>query len=110
MDADGCSSQNFPIYATIAGVAVVTIPLTDYSDFLALRAQLERLGKAERYPVPPRSPIEADQEVKVFVTERLGKARVEATLQECRSRFGAHRTPSRTATYRFWQRLRRASG
>jgi len=99
----------FPLHATISGVAVVTIPLTDYADLLEKRARLVKLGKADRYPVPPRSPIEVDTQVKAFFLEHLGKKRMPDLLQECRRNFGASRTPSKTAAYRFWQRLRQSA-
>ncbi|CAI9400698.1 hypothetical protein ANOBCDAF_00541 [Pleomorphomonas sp. T1.2MG-36] len=100
-------SAQFPLHAIIAGVPVVTIPLADYASLLENSAKLSKLGKAERFPVPPRSPIEIDSEVKAFFVERLGKLNMIDLLRDCSSRFGASRTPSRTAAYRFWQRLRR---
>jgi len=98
----------YPIHATIAGVAVVTIPLSD-SDLIEKRSRLEKLGKTERYPVPPRSPIEVDAEVKAFLMERLGKVDVMDIISECKQHFGSKRTPSRTAAYAFWKRLRNGS-
>lgn len=99
-------NPKFPIYATIAGVAVVTIPLADYSSLLDAEARLTRFENAKRYPVSPRSPIEVDSEVKAFFMERLGKVDMMGILSECRQRFGAKRTPSRTSAYAFWKRLR----
>lgn len=99
-------TEQFPVHATIAGVAVVTIPLADYADLLDRKERLAKLGKGEHYSLPPRSPIEADADVKAFFMERLGKANVYDLLRDCRARFGTARTPSKSATYRFWQRLR----
>ena len=101
-----CVSCPFPVHATIAGVAVVTIPLADYTDLIDKKVKLVKIGKAERYPVPPRSPIEVDAEVKAFFMKRLGKAKVFDLLRECQGTFGKARTPSRTAAYAFWKRLR----
>lgn len=52
------------------------------------------------------SKIELDQEVKTFIDDRLGRLTMEELLAACRERFGSDRTPSRTALYRYWQRLR----
>jgi hypothetical protein len=67
---------------------------------------LAKLGKAERYSVPPHSPIEVDAEVKAFFMERFGKIKMFDLLGECKAKFGKARTPSRTAAYAFWKRLR----
>lgn len=101
---DGIS---FPIAATIAGVAVVTIPATDYAELLSLRSKFG-LASVRSAPVP-RSPIEADHEISAFLSERFGSKPVIDILRECRQRFGAERTPSRTAAYAYWSRLRRYS-
>lgn len=105
MMSDG-ASVDYPVFATIAGVAVVTIPLADYADLIDKKAKLAKIAKAERYPVSERSPIEVDHEVKAFFMERFGKVKVFDILRECQSTFGKTRTPSRTAAYRFWKRLR----
>lgn len=101
----------FPITATIAGVPVVTIATAEYADLLECRRLVAELReKGKRFAVPPRSPIETDAEVAAFFAERFGRVDVMAILAECRDRFGADRTPSRTAAYAYWQRLRQRAG
>jgi len=98
----------FPLTATIAGIAVVTIPLAEYAALLECRQRVgARNEAAKRYAVPPRAPIEKDAEVRAFFEKRLGKMDMLAILADCRQQFGPKRTPSRTAAYDFWGRLRR---
>ncbi len=103
-DASAASS----IVSTIAGIQVVTIPLAEYAELLDCRRRVGvQSDAARRLAVPPRSPIEKDAEVAAFFIERLGQADMLTILTECRKRFGSERTPSRTAAYDFWQRMRR---
>lgn len=99
----------FPISATIAGIAVVTIPLRDYAELLECRRRDQTRAPTKpprRWDVPPRSPLERDAEVATFFSERFGTMDVLDIVEECRNRFGVERTPSRTAAYYFWRRLR----
>lgn len=105
-------AEHSPIVATIAGVEVVTIPLADYAALVECRRRLEAIdattaAAVRRFAVPPRSPVEADREVADFLMERFGLTPMDAIRAECLERFGRDRTPSRTAAYEFWQRLRR---
>lgn len=106
---DSTEQPPFPIPAIIAGIAVVTIPLTEYAALLECRRREKPCAApaaARRYDVPPRSPLERDAEIAAFFSERFGAMDVLDIIAECRNRFGAKRTPSRTAAYYFWKRLR----
>lgn len=116
------------VTATVSGVEVVTIPAAEYAELLEDRRRLRALSEAattdaglrqravdliaavesRRFLSPPRSRIEADKEVAVFLAERFGTMTLEAILAECRSRFGAERTPPMSSAHRFWVRLRKA--
>lgn len=96
-----------PESATELPIPVVTIPLAEYSALLEAKKRIDVIDTRERrYPVPPRSPIQVDAEVATFFRERFGKERMEAIITDCASRFGKRRTPSRTAAYAYWKRLR----
>lgn len=96
-----------PASAESQAIPVVTIPFKDYSALLEAKARIDVIDARERhYPVPPRSPIEFDAEIAAFFKERFGNDRMEDILRQCASRFGEARTPSRTAAYAFWKRLR----
>jgi len=98
----------FPLAATIAGVEVVTIPLSDYREMLDARHRLAELRVRDdpRFRVA-HSPIDRDSEIATFLAEQFGRVPVVQALDECRARFGSVRTPSRSAAYRFWTRMRR---
>lgn len=103
---------SFPLVATISGVPVVTIPLDDYRALLMCH---DRLAAVRRQAIPfgasSRSPIETDSVISTFFIERFGTMRMEKIVDECRRSFGKKRTPSRTAAYAYWKRLRaRAAG
>lgn len=88
-------------------IPVVTIPRSEYAALLEAKRRIDIIDARERrYPVPPRSPIQADAEIADFFKERFGKDRMEDIVRECARRFGKDRTPSRTAAYAFWKRLR----
>lgn len=96
-----------PSIHTLSGVELVTIPAADYADLLDCKRQLAEFKVRQRgFESPPRSRIERDPEVAIFIADRLGQATSENILAECRVRFGAARTPSRSATQRYWSRLR----
>jgi hypothetical protein len=102
-------APDFPLAATIAGVEVVTIPLSDYRDLLDCRRQLAELRvRADPKMRTARSPLDCDPELAAFLAERFGRMPVDRALDQCRARFGQARTPSRSAAFRFWDRLRGA--
>lgn len=110
--AAGATPPPLPLVATISGVPVVTIPLDDYRALLMCH---DRLAAVRRQAVPfaasSRSPIETDPVISTFFIERFGTMRMEKIVDECRRSFGKKRTPSRTAAYAYWKRLRaRAAG
>lgn len=105
-----------PERRTIAGVAVVTIPVDLYAELLDCRRQLAeikavRVGelKAVRrvFNAPPRSRIGRDPEVAAFVAERLGKSTVPDIERACLARFGKRRAPNHSAISRYHDLLRR---
>ncbi len=97
----------FPLAATIAGVEVVTIPISDYRDLLDCRRQLAEMRvRANPKMHTARSPLDCDPEIGTFLAERFGRMPVGRALDECRARFGQARTPSRSAGYRLWDRVR----
>ncbi|MBB4284508.1 hypothetical protein [Roseospira goensis] len=51
-----------------------------------------------------------DREVRAFLIEKHRQTTINRARAECLERFGAARTPSRTAIWRFWQRLDGARG
>ena len=92
---------------TVAGVAVVTIPATEYAALLDCRRKLAERGARERaFKTASRSPIERDQEVAAFLASRFGLTTVTTILEECRALFGRARTPTPSSAYRYWSRLR----
>jgi hypothetical protein len=92
----------------ISGVEVVTIPVADYADLPDCQRQLAEL-KAARQAFEMRSAgrIARDPEVTVFIAKRRGRVTGPAIRAECRSRFGAKRTPGLQTIYNYWARLRR---
>lgn len=96
-----------PSKRTVAGGEVVTIPATEYAELLRCRRQLRRLKLVQnRFKGRRRIKIEADLEVALFIADRVGKSNAPAILAECNATFGAARTPSRSAFYRFAGRVR----
>ncbi|MEM7426744.1 MAG: hypothetical protein AAF441_11655 [Pseudomonadota bacterium] len=96
--------------ATIGGVQVVTIPLSDYAELLEAQRELaEMRSVADLRKRRSRSPLDQDREVVAFLAERFGRMPVRCVLEQCRSVHGDKRTPSKSAAYRLWQRLRGGS-
>lgn len=56
---------------------------------------------------PSRSPYERDAEVAAFLREILPTREYKQAMEECCARFGADRTPSRSAIQRFAARMAR---
>lgn len=102
------AAQKTPLYlATIEGVDVVTIPLKDYAALLACRRELaEKTLNLNCLHQGHRSVIERNPEVAVFLMQRLGLQPMPVILKACRKEFGRQRTPSRSAAYRFWMKVR----
>lgn len=76
------------------------VPLKEYQAFV--RTKL--LKKAHQRPRP--SFIDERPEVAAFFTNRREAKNADAIIEECQQRFGSDNTPSRSALYRFWQKLR----
>jgi hypothetical protein len=71
----------------------------------AWSAEEIRAWRIEQHPVGRRSPIDADPEIRGFLLDRLGLIDVPDIHESGLRRFG-ERMPSRSAIYRFWQRVR----
>lgn len=104
---ESAAEDRAPESAAELPIPVVTIPQAEYAALLEAKMRIDVIDARERrYPVPPRSPIQADAEISAFFRERFGETRMEVTLAECARLYGADRTPSRTAAYAYWKRLR----
>jgi hypothetical protein len=85
----------------------VTILLADYTALLDCRRRLaEHEARLRVFNDVSRSPIVRDLEVAAYLASRFGLAPVNLILQECCALFGVKRTPSKSAAYRYWVRLR----
>ncbi|ABD87118.1 hypothetical protein [Rhodopseudomonas palustris] len=96
-----------PTKRTLAGVELVTIPVTEYAELLDCRRRLAELRAVQtRFERRCRSPIEHDSEVASFIADRLDRMTFADIRAECVARFGAARTPSRTAIHLYSVRVR----
>ena len=96
-----------PIFATISGIAVVTIPADDYARLLDQSRQLAEWHVNNQQLIKPsRSSINRDPEVAIFLANGFGLKPVASLLKECKKRFGTARTPSLKAAYRYWESIR----
>lgn len=96
------------IKSIVAGVSLVTIPLSDYADLLDCKRQLaERAISHDQVMSPARSRIERNPEVAVFLAQNFGLAPMKEILRRCRREFGRSSTPSQSAAYRYWAKLRK---
>lgn len=94
--------------SVVSGVEVVTIPLRDYADLLDSKRQLaERVISHDQVISPRRTKIERNPEVAVFLVEKFGLMPVKDALRLCRRKFGKAATPSLSAAYRYWDRVRK---
>ena len=84
--------------------AKVTIPEAEYRELLGFKQASK--GPQTVADPPLRGRLENDAEVAAFLTERFGRMHMDRIMEECRATFGAARSPSRTAAYRYWQKLR----
>ncbi len=92
----------------LAGVDLVTIPADHYAALLECRRLLEeRKIDHNAFSTVRTSQIERDPEIATFIAMRLGRLPIEVILKQCRRQFGKGLVPSRSATYRYWQKLRR---
>ena len=100
-----------PPTATIAGVKVVTIPLADYAALLDSRRRLAESEVRSRpyFSSPTRSPIDRDPVLAVFLAERLVRMDAMEAWRQCHDHFGGARAPSKSAVYRYRDRIRAAA-
>ena len=97
-----------PVYATISGVAVVTVPVEHYASLLEDRRKLAEYHLNNSQLIKPsRSMIQRDPEVAIFLANGLGLKTVPTLLKDCKKRFGKARTPSPQSIYRYWQAIRK---
>lgn len=97
-----------PIRSTIAGVELVTIPVSHYAELLDCQRRLAAVQISPlRFTADPRSRVERDPEVAAFLAECLGTRLLKDTYALCVERFGQDRTPGKSTIGRFWQRLGR---
>lgn len=96
-----------PIFHSIEGVELVTIPVSDYATLLKnSRVLAETQIDRRQFEKPNRSMISRNPQVAVFITEHVGKNTASEVVELCRERFGDHLTPSTKMVYRYWWRLR----
>lgn len=93
----------------IGGIAVVTIPVRDYEKLLIKSQQLEIQQLRLKHFTPGRSSIDRNPEVASYLADNLGLVPLKELLNCCTLRFGSDLTPSRSAAYRYWARLRKIS-
>jgi hypothetical protein len=92
---------------TSTPVELVTIPATLYAELLDCQRKLAEMAVQGRaFKTASKSRIERDPEVAVFLAEHLGRVIIKDIHAECLAQFGADRTPSRSAIFRYWDRLR----
>lgn len=91
--------------STVAGVPVVTIPLSEYENLLSCRQIANVRSGARLLPPPSRSPIENDRELCDFLDARLGRMLLKDVVAECAAEFG-ERAPSKSAVHRYHMRHR----
>ena len=85
---------------------VVTIRAKEYAELLDCRRRLAELNALRRpFERFPQSPIERDSEVAAFIADGLGTCTLHDLRTAVLARFGAARTPSKSAIHRYWQRL-----
>ena len=99
--------QPFPMSAVISGVEVVTIPVTHYAELLAVQSRYaHQLLNHRQLSTPRRGVIDRNPEVAIFLAQSFGLKSVKTILRECKRQFGRDRTPSQTAAYKYWLKLR----
>ncbi len=102
-----------PLHRTVAGVELVTIPLSHYAELMDCQRRLAEVPASA--PAPARRPLAVDtrsrlfddSEVASFLIEIAGTMRLSDARTACVDRFGTERAPSRSTISRFWQQNRR---
>ena len=108
VDGTKHSPRTRPIYTSINGIEVVTIPMSDYVELLDCRRRLGEITiNHDQLFRPRRSMIERNPDVALFLAQNFGMKPVRVILQDCRRRFGRKRTPSLKSAYRYWERVRK---
>lgn len=103
------AGPQFPIHFVLADVPAVIISEAEFERLRAAAVGLPvTAGEGIGFRRVSASPIARDAEVAAFLGERFGSAPLDDLLTACADRFGADRTPSRSAAHRFWVRLRAA--
>jgi hypothetical protein len=96
-----------PLCETISGIKVVVIPLTEYAELLRCQRELREQSVRDRvFNRLSQSSIERDATIATFLATRFGISPVRAILADCRAAYGPSRTPTKSAAYRYWARLR----
>lgn len=105
----------FPIRGTLNGVAIVIIPEADYvggalneadPNDVQVDPSIARLVDKLRPFGGPRSPIDLDRPVALFLAQAGLHMRIAEAHKACLDKFGSDRTPSPSAISRYWKRLR----
>lgn len=97
-----------PAVATISGVEVVTIPLTNYAELLDCQRRLAAVEVTpERFAADLTSRVDRDPEVAAFLIDCFGRMILKEAYTACLDRFGPERTPGRSTIYRYWHKIPR---
>lgn len=94
----------------LAGSDFVLIPLNDYVELLNKQRQLAE-HQADSHIIlgnAGKSRLDRNPEVAYFFMQNLGRYPMGEILKKCRRRFGASKTPSLAAAYRYWDKVREA--
>lgn len=97
-----------PAVTVVDGVEFVTVPRTYFRDLVRQGGQAGNDAgiSPERLHATMRRRVDQDEEVRAFITECLGRVTAVQAVTACRERFGAERTPSKSAVDRFWRHVR----
>lgn len=110
LQTDAKPSPESQVCATVAQTSSIEATIAQHEALCEVRPQIaaDRLKLAHDLGSVNRVPKEkffADDEVRRLLVSMHGKATVPETREICRERYGAARTPSKSAVYRFWRRL-----
>ncbi len=85
----------------------ITIPAARFAELLECERKLAGFtARAMAFEHASRSPIERDLEVSAYIVGQIGLTTISGIRDGCMARFGARRTPSRSAVSRFIIRVR----
>ena len=103
--------QRSPALSTVDGVEFVTVPRTFFRELVQRKGPGAGKGSGvgistERLNATMRRRVDHDEEVRAFITECLGRMTAPQAVTACQERFGAERTPSKSAVDRFWRHVR----